>query len=463
MLLSIKKIFILILIIILVGCNSKEYEYGNESGHVDVSDISKLFLHDKPYRSIKVWPYLVPSLDSSSNEMNIHWISTKSLKEPFVEYNIPTLPAKRIFPELQVLNIQNKPHYLYKVKLKDLMPNQQYQYVCYKSNMSFSRGTFFSRKVLKPSNMAFIGTPSSDQDIMTELALSVHQTGPERCFFMGDPSGYEADIEHMLERTFPTHANRYKGALKGTNWMGQIPSYLVSSNTENISSELSEIPGHLSQYYLFDKEGLLGFKPDLYKPRSYIDNDDKTFKELFGKTLLPDWSYVVESGFVKILVLDSHKKIDWSNKKNIDRIEKLLSGSEFPWKIVLFAGKVLNEQDRDYTNFVSQLLPVFEKNGVQLILSSGHKYYFRSKPVRYNYKQNKIENQLNGVTMINIPGGQSAKALLTKSAQVQDAKYIDSSIHSVMILGYLEANDKKITFKAYDTEYNVKDIWGKTK
>jgi acid phosphatase len=90
--------------------------------------------------------------------------------------------------------------------------------------------------------------------------------------------------------------------------------------------------------------------------------------------------YTFRRGDVQFFALDTNNNADW--KAQLPWLEKELSGSDAPWKVVFGHHQIYSSGQYGLNEpFIQTLTPIFQKYGVQLYINGHDHNYERSQPI----------------------------------------------------------------------------------
>ena len=242
----------------------------------------------------------------------------------------------------------------------------------------------------KKSRFVSFGDNSLGQISDRAIAYHSYKAAPDFVMNTGD-NVYSEGLDNEYARYFfPVYNADLAGPRIGAPLLRSVPFYSVLANHDVNSSDAS---GPICD---FDKDiDALGLYTNLHLPLNGPTPTHKT--PIKGKQAILDEflaaagsryptmaNYSFDYGDAHFLCLDSNRYVDPTDSNLQDWIEKDLAATDAAWKIVVYHHPAFNVGNEHYDEqHMRALSPIFEKHGVDLVLSGHEHNYQRTRPLKF--------------------------------------------------------------------------------
>ena len=222
------------------------------------------------------------------------------------------------------------------------------------------------------------------------LAGAIAAFGPHLRAAPPAPQQQSQSAQNRLDVRLPLEQKSVRFAVIGDNGTGDSPQYEIANDMERYREVVgfdfvvmmgdNIYGGHKSKD--FDRKFETPYKPLLdsgVKFYACLGNHDTSDEVLYKPfNMNGQHYYTFKKGDVQFFVLDSN----YMDSKQLDWIQQQLSASNAKWKLAYFHHPLYSDgrfhgPDVDLRN---QLMPIFEKYGVNVVLSGHEHVYERFKP-----------------------------------------------------------------------------------
>ncbi|KAF0151719.1 MAG: metallophosphoesterase [Ignavibacteria bacterium] len=340
------------------------------------------------------------------------WIEFKNnvIKVPAIEENFMTDDGKAVYHYSAILkNLQPKTNYLYRVGHDSIWSE-------------WNQFTTASNENI-PFKFLFIGDPQNDiKEHCSRVFRQAYKTAPDAALllFTGDLVTNTSDI--LWSEFFDAGGFIFR----------TIPSILTPGNHEH---KLVKVDGKFQRSKILDPSWNVHF--------TLPENGPKEFKES---------SYYVDYQGVRFIILNSHYNV----KEQAVWVEKVLQNNSNKWTVAAFHVPIYSMgSGRDSKVTREPLMPLFDKYGVDLVLTGHDHAYGRSKKI---YGGKVVPDSSKGTVYVVSVSGPKMYALnpLYKDLMAKTAANV--SLFQVI---YVEKNQLK--YQSFTADGNLFDTFFLTK
>jgi acid phosphatase type 7 len=227
------------------------------------------------------------------------------------------------------------------------------------------------------------------------IAWYAHQMRPDFVMNTGD-NVYEGGLDtEYAKYFFPIYNADVGGPRTGAPLLRSVPFYTVLGNHDVHTPDANGQPAAD-----FDKSpDALAYYSSMYLPLTGPEAPPQPtpviaagegaaafakFRECAGPRFPRMGNYSFDYGDVHFLCLDSNVYVDPTDAGWHDYIARDLSGTDARWKVVVYHHPAFNAGDKHYKHQHMRVLsPLFERQGVDLVLSGHEHVYQRTRPFTF--------------------------------------------------------------------------------
>jgi hypothetical protein len=199
----------------------------------------------------------------------------------------------------------------------------------------------------------------------------------------------------------------------------------------NIQSQWDDFFGHMDEYWMGDNGLAIPVIPAL-------GNHEKNSDKYFDQFALPgneEWYSIDWGSDLHITVLNSETGLEGIEAQTEWLEEDLSEHSDYPWKVVLFHRNVLKSYHDWFLAAINHWVPIFDRYGVDLVVTGHSHNYMRSKPVNLTASHEEaMPTYAEGVMYLS-SGGWGAP--LYETVQGWWVAHTESTLHFALIDIYL--------------------------
>lgn len=281
----------------------------------------------------------------------------------------------------------------YQATLSGLQLNRRYEYRVRMNGEKLLEGYFTTRKPrgVKTRFVSF-GDNSCGQISDHAIAYYAYQAGPDFVMNTGD-NVYNNGLDGEYARHFfPVYNSDTAGPTTGSPLLRSVPYYSVIANHDltgndpNTHRPVVDFSRHVDggAYYTNFHYPLNG--PVSNYPTLAVGDADAVahFKTCAGTRYPNMANYSYDYGDAHFLCLDSNVYVDPTDPALQAWIVKDLAASDAVWKFVVYHHPAFNVGDDHYKEqHMRVLAPLFERQGVDVVLSGHEHNYQRTRPLRF--------------------------------------------------------------------------------
>jgi predicted MPP superfamily phosphohydrolase len=348
-------------------------------------------------QKILVRPYLQPGNASSlSNEQKVLIWQTDSIPSNFnATYNLVGSSDKILGAKISnvELNLKSKRTYLYRAVLENLQFDTAYVYEVRMNEKIIAHDTFRTRTKKPFTQFAVLGDFGAGTSQQAAIAFRIAQQEPQFVLTTGDNVYQNGLEEEYRKNLFPYYLSQQNDPTKGTLLMNTIPFYMVLGNHDVRSDSLDKQPGSFAYFYYNDLP-MNAPKTERTATLRGSANLVKAFKKNTKPRFPAMSNFSFDYGNVHITCLDANDYVNPLDPLLITWLKRDIGKSNADWKIVTFHHPGFNSSIAHYDYQLMRLLsPLFEKLGVNLVLTGHVHNYQRSVPLLFDPKKNEAGDQ----------------------------------------------------------------------
>jgi len=292
--------------------------------------------------------------------------------------------AKVTFVELKLKETTR----LYRAMLADLKFDTVYQYIVKLNGQEIENTSFKTRSTKPFTRFAVLGDFGAGTRQQSAIAYRMAEQNPQFIITTGD-NAYENGLESDYRKNiFPFYLPVPNPPENATPMMNSIPFYMVLGNHDVRIDSLDQAPGAFAYFYYSD----LPLNGPLVQNPPVIRGSSKRVKA-FNKNTKPRFprisNFSFDYGNAHFTCLDANDYSNPLDARLVDWINRDIGNSMAEWKIVVFHQPGFNSSKAHYDFQLMRLLsPVFEKLGVNLVLTGHVHNYQRSVPLTFEPAKN---------------------------------------------------------------------------
>lgn len=450
-------------------------------------------------QQLLVTPYIQPgnAPDLKREEKVIIW-QTDSVAASFkVEYGLSAAFGQSATVNAIPLRLGSLKTILYRATLSDLSFDKSYHYRVSLNGKPIAQSVFTTRSTKPSTRFVVFGDCGIGNAAQAQIAYRAFLEKPEFIFLTGDLVYSRGQVNEYLRKYFPFFNADNASPERGAPLMRSVPFYPAIGNHDVYASDLATYPDGLAYFYYFD----LPLNGPIVQHTVEVKGSPEqvtAFKQATGLRFPNMANYSFDYGNVHIVSLDANPHINPHDPQLIRWIETDLKSSRATWKIVAFHHPGFNSSRVHYNQqWMRVLAPVFEKQGVDLVLNGHVHNYQRSFPLKFKPKRNadgfplidtlgrvngrfNLDNTFNGKTktrpdgvlyVVSGAGGASLydtafsnKPELWKHEPVENwAPFTARLISHVHSFSVIETRPNRLIFRQVDAQGNLLDQFEVTK
>lgn len=230
-----------------------------------------------------------------------------------------------------------------------------------------------------------VGDMATGKPEQNGIAWQIAQQKPDFMVALGDIVYSSGRASQYMHHFWPTYNDvPSPGQAAGAPLLATIPLYPVLGNHDMTSAVPGDYPDAWAALHFFNVPrngpGRGSWTPAAAKDAKAA----AAFEKLAGAQFPAMLNYSWDCGPVHFVALDSNKQVTGEERALLAWLEKDLTASRQPWKVVCFHAPAFHTSREHYTEQKMRLLqPLFERAGVDVVLAGHVHNYQRSKPLRF--------------------------------------------------------------------------------
>jgi predicted MPP superfamily phosphohydrolase len=281
------------------------------------------------------------------------------------------------------LDLQNAHPVIYRAVLPNLQFNKQYYYRVRMNDSIVAAASFSTRPTKYSSRFVVFGDCGIGTAAQAGVAFQTYLQKPEFVLITGDNVYQRGRASEYIKNYFPYFIATEASPAKGAPLMSSVPFYVVVGNHDVGAADLNTYPDGLSYFYYYDlPRNAPAFKQTVTakgKPERIAEFKKAT------ETRYPNMAnYSFDHGNVHIVCVDANIYMKPFEQDFLNWLEADLKSSKAKWKIVNYHQPGFNSSNSHYSQqWMRAVSPLFERSGVDLVLSGHVHNYQRSHPLKF--------------------------------------------------------------------------------
>lgn len=283
--------------------------------------------------------------------------------------------------------------YCYAAPLSGLGLSAKHYYRVRGNGAVIQEGYFTTRR-RRGESIRFVAFGDNSYGEIGERAIAYHAylRHPDFVMNTGD-NVYESGLDNEYARYFfPVYNADIADPTIGAPLLRSVPFYTVVANhdvasrdengapTANFTRNPDALAYYTAMHLPLNGPAALGYPT----PASGAADSIAAFKTVAGDRYPRMANYSFDAGDAHFLCLDSNVYIDPTDASLQQWIEQDLSGTDAPWKFVVFHLPAFNAGAEHYAEQHMRVLhPMLEKHGVDFVLNGHEHVYQRTYPVKF--------------------------------------------------------------------------------
>lgn len=309
-------------------------------------------------------------------------------------------------PLWQAINIQTVPdHYQFRTLVEDLVAGETFAYDVYRNGeLVFTAEAKALKAAGSPYRLVIVGDSGHGQPGQKKVAHQIAKFSPDLIVMPGDIAYKRGLFSEYMAYHFPIFNSDEDAPDKGAPLLRSIPSIACPGNHDFGRPELWDVPNFdeypdLFGYFSFWSLPLNG--PDVSSSGNFEkligeEQRQKAFLAAAGERFPRMGNYSFNFANAHFTVLDANFHMDWSNAELRKWLEQDLAASTATWKwVVLHQPPFSSHQRHGKEQRARQIVPIFERAGVDIVACGHAHWYERSYPLRFHAK-----SEINGVPVM---------------------------------------------------------------
>lgn len=275
--------------------------------------------------------------------------------------------------------------------IEGLSLDTRYQYRVMMNNSRLIDGFFTTRKPRgKKTRFVAFGDNSMGQISDRAIAYQAYKALPDFVMNTGDNVYAEGLDNEYARYFFPVYNADLAGPRIGAPLLRSVPFYSVLANHDINSSDqkgpICDFDKYSDGLGIYTNLHLPLNGPKTNFPTPIKGNKEKVdaFLNAAGNRFPRMGNYSFDYGDIHFLCLDSNRYVDPTDEALTEWVEADLSATDAIWKIVVYHHPAFNVGAEHYDEqHMRALTPLFERHGVDLVLSGHEHNYQRTRPLRF--------------------------------------------------------------------------------
>jgi len=427
--------------------------------------------------NIEVYPYLQPGNASKlDHEKKVILWQTNNEDASFeVIYSKHGEKSKTALITHKILPYSSQPR-LYRAELPDLSFDSIYNYHVLFHGKPIRKGSFHTRTKGDHFKFVIFGCGGEGTPAQLEVAEQIARQNPSFIVHLGDftyPLGLASEY---LTKGFPYYNKSDDQQTKGTFLMSQYPFYFTFGNHDMGDGQgLSKHLDNLASFYYFE--------PPCNGPKieKQIPGESETVKKFLstvGDRFYSMTVYSFDVGHVHFLMLDGNTWVNPGDPELQKWIKNDLTTSKATWKLAFihqppFASLINSlpeiigdrsvAEDRQRAR---KYVPLFQENGIDMVISAHIHDFERSKKIIYDAKANNVHTPEKGGIPYIISGAggahlhldmisQFTRGILPQAGLIalfKSTPYLEKGVFNDFSFSAIEVHGKQLEFSQISRE-----------
>jgi acid phosphatase type 7 len=247
-------------------------------------------------------------------------------------------------------------------------------------------GRFKTRaSATKPVRFVAVGDMTNGKPEQKAIAWQIAQQKPDFMIALGDIVYSSGRVSQYLHHFWPTYNDvQTAGPATGAPLLASVPLYPVLGNHDLTSALPGDYPDAWAAFHFFNVPRNGPGKGSWTPVASKKTAEAAAFEKLAGAQFPSMLNYSWDCGPLHFVALDSNKQVTAEEPALLAWLEKDLSATHQPWKVVCFHAPAFHTSREHYTEQKMRLLqPLFERTRVDIVFCGHVHNYQRTKPLRF--------------------------------------------------------------------------------
>jgi 3',5'-cyclic AMP phosphodiesterase CpdA len=283
-----------------------------------------------------------------------------------------------------------EPHIVWRARLTDLVPGQEFQYRVLKAGKPVFDATAHARKSEgQPFRFALFGDCGQGTPSENAIAYQAYLAKPDFVFIPGDIVYGSGRISEYRTRFFPSYNADEPSSANGAPLLRSVPFIAAPGNHDTALGNFLHFPDALA-YFLYWDQPLNGpvAPPDAVKAAHVLTGSkaaQPTFLEGAGQRYPRMANFSFDYGNSHWTILDANTYMDWSNPSLREWLTKDLAAAQSAtWRFVAFHQPGFNSSKEHFSEQqMRPLSPIFEAGHVDVVFAGHVHNYQRSFPLTF--------------------------------------------------------------------------------
>ena len=343
-----------------------------------------------PAQTVLVKPYVQPSENTAPGNLDtklLVWITDQRPGAFTVDYGLTAALGSTARVARVTLNISpQQQYYKYIATLPNLPLDAQVHYRVRLRSVPVRESSFATRKgPASPLRFVVVGDTADGLPESRKVAYQIARTKPEQMLIVGDLAYFNGSVSDYFSNFWGVYNNTSQaGPSNGAPLMQSVPVHALLGNHDVAAANLDFMPDGLGAFYFFHAPTNGPALPSGLVPIIAAPAKAAAFKAGAGAAHPALAYYSFDNGPAHFLCLDSEHTTNLLDRALHEWIERDLSNSRAPWKLVFFHRPGFHSAISHFGNqWMRILTPAFERHGVDVVFSGHVHNYQRSKPLKF--------------------------------------------------------------------------------
>lgn len=367
------------------------------------------------------------------------------------------------------------PHLVFSAEIEKLQPGVEFDYeVAYEGQTAFTSRGLARKSPAQSYKFALFGDCGQGTTSQQQVANQVNKLKPDFIFVPGDIVYSRGRISEYREKFYPVY-NAEQLPLLRTRLMLAVPG-----NHDTATVDLTKYPDAQAYYYYWNQP-LNGPDVNAVGQERKFEGDPADVQAALkngGDNMKRMGSYSFDYGNAHWTVLDTSTYLEWSEPQMRDWLEKdLRAAQSATWRFVSMHHPPFNSSKAHFREqHVRQLVDLFEKYDVDLVIAGHVHNYQRTYPLNFKIAPNAAKRGLvdgkftfdkkfdgANVTKTKAPiylvsgaGGAGLYDGDQEDAQATWQRYTLKFVSKINSFSWFEIDGKKLSFRQIDA--NGKEV-----
>lgn len=290
-------------------------------------------------------------------------------------------------------------HYLWKVKLRNLIPGEPVSYeISLDNKRAFASTVMAPKSANQPYRMVVFGDCGVGTNEQKKIAYQAGLQKPDQVIITGDIVYNTGRISEYRQRFFPVYNPTNASPETGSPLLSRSLVVGAAGNHDLANGDLNVQPDRYAYYYYwsqplngpsfqFNKSGV----PSIIGSRDAL----RGMMDSAGPRFLKSQNFSYDYGNTHFLVLDSNPYVNWSEPRLRSWVKADLASSKARWKVVVYHHPGFHSSPTHQAQKQMRVLAdVFEDEGVDIVLNGHVHNYQRTFPIQAEGKRGVSQEEL---------------------------------------------------------------------